>query len=1100
MGHQFGFFRAAGLVLLCWVLLNLCQEVGCDDGSGISVRFLKFPGAFSHRNTAVFVFEALSRGNVSKECAGCAFHCKLDDRNASDCGSRKAAYAGLKDGKHSLQVCANRTEGVVECAFYNWTVDTVPPTAAVTVPTSFTSALNVSVNVSFSEPCTSRGGFRCPSVGACNLLVYGPGEVIPSSLKALVPNLEYTLLVSVNSTVNYGRLILIMDKSFCADKAGNEFSRTENSSFYLHFDRRNVYVDVKTHIPEKMIQINSQTRTVLATNNGDHLRAYLYFSVPVLNSSAQILNSVTATQGVIVPTDGDTLGNRKFSFLVANTSNMAIITLTVESDVIVSRQETPVSPIAPLTFLYDTLRPAVRLSTTSNFRTTQHDIPIRIKFWKPVFGFNSSNVVVSGGHVQRFEELSRSVYYIEIKADNNVVTVSVPENTTSDVAGNQNLASNVLRVTHYSVPLVSSIVAMVSTSAFLVTSFFAGLLTVSTASLQAAGAFQKPSSVLTSCPSRNLIRIACHIQIFALSRWLGVTLPVEYYELARGLQWSVPYLSLPWEVGHVQQVMVDSNPASGSKTYMSGFFDTDDFKIRQASQAKSNKASQVYGLPLSPLEYETYFEIDNSRPEAEYIVDPQHMSGWRDFARSMFWLAIIVGSLELVHAVLLLMLKLKRRKAAMKESWEGALVLPRFEIFLLLLAIPCTCLASAAIIKGGTPSGIVVGVLLLGVMACKLLFLFLFLSIGITFGKLLQYKEVHRVGQQIHWYQELVRVTLGPGKRGQWTWKSQTNSACLTMFGPLFEDLRGPPKYMLSQISGGGIPRTGDRIIASDDETEDAEAPFIQKLFGILRIYYTLIECLKRVSIGLLAGTYMKNWNSSGPTIIVISITFFQLFFVVLKKPFIKKRVQLVEIISLSVQVCVFTCFVFLPKMPVSQKGETCIGITMIALFFIGFVALMVNEWYALYLQTQRLDPAGISSLAGVKVALVGVLVLALPRKLQGNLESEFPVNQPRRDADVVDVTSSSNPTRNLGSRSSGATPDKSWIRQIRAMARASFSRDGGGKGVSIGPNDPSSSQTKWSGLWGNKKSSSASGSSSADSRPKPKGLYKEMEDIFSSR
>lgn len=104
-------------------------------------------------------------------------------------------------------------------------------------------------------------------------------------------------------------------------------------------------------------------------------------------------------------------------------------------------------------------------------------------------------------------------------------------------------------------------------------------------------------------------RIACHIQIFAMSRWLGVTLPVEYYELARGLQWSIPYLSLPWEVGHVQQVMVDSNPASGSKTYMSRVVDTDEFKIAQATQEEANRASQVYGLPLSPMEYETYFEV-----------------------------------------------------------------------------------------------------------------------------------------------------------------------------------------------------------------------------------------------------------------------------------------------------------------------------------------------------------------------------------------------------------------------------------------------------------------------------------------------------------
>lgn len=119
-------------------------------------------------------------------------------------------------------------------------------------------------------------------------------------------------------------------------------------------------------------------------------------------------------------------------------------------------------------------------------------------------------------------------------------------------------------------------------------------------------------------------RIACHIQIFAMSRWLGVTLPVEYYELARGLQWSIPYLSLPWEIGHVQQVMVDSNPASGSKTCMSRFVDAEEFKITQATQEEENRASQVYGLPLSPMEYETYFEV--RKPSIHDLGLPFHSS------------------------------------------------------------------------------------------------------------------------------------------------------------------------------------------------------------------------------------------------------------------------------------------------------------------------------------------------------------------------------------------------------------------------------------------------------------------------------------------
>ena len=50
--------------------------------------------------------------------------------------------------------------------------DTVSPTAYITTSTPFTNALNVSINISFSEPCigpTGGGGFVCSSVNDCNV-------------------------------------------------------------------------------------------------------------------------------------------------------------------------------------------------------------------------------------------------------------------------------------------------------------------------------------------------------------------------------------------------------------------------------------------------------------------------------------------------------------------------------------------------------------------------------------------------------------------------------------------------------------------------------------------------------------------------------------------------------------------------------------------------------------------------------------------------------------------------------------------------------------------------------------------------------------------
>ncbi|XP_048329065.2 uncharacterized protein LOC125422293 isoform X1 [Ziziphus jujuba] len=1060
------------LVFLFWVFSLFCLKANCDS-SGISLKFLKTPHAFSKRNSATFAFQVLN-------CSNCSFTCKLDDGIASNCEARKVSYLGLQDGNHTFEVCTNGLVGV-GCASYNWTIDTVPPTANVRVSNSFTNDFNISVNISFTEPCTGGGGFNCLSINACNLLVYGAGQVIPSSLNVLQQNRKYSLLVSLAANVQFGRVILVMDKNFCTDNARNRFTRTSNSSFIVHFDRRIVFANMRIRIPEKLLQLDGQTRTVQATNSYNNLKVHLYFSSPVLNSSQEILNSLSISQGTLVPTSGNNLANRRFGFLVANVSNVAIVTVSLNSNPIISRQGTPVSPILPVTFLYDSKRPSVKLSTTSNMRTRENIIPISIKFMKPVFGFSSSNVSFSGGDLQSFRQINWSTYLFEIHATNDIVSINVPENVTGDVAGNKNLASNVLQVRHYSIPMMASVISAFVTATFALTSLTAGILAFSTANVQTLWAYAR--APLTADPARNLFRLASHIQVFALSRWLSVTLPVEYYEFVRSLGWSIPSFGLPWETGNSRPVMVGSTPFTSSSSYISKIYSSEYFQSMEMKEGNSNVTNSVYGQPLLPMEYRLYFENPNLKPEAEYLLDRQNSNGWGDFSRSMFWLAVIGGSLILLHILVLFILKLRKKLYENKKDY-GALTFPRFEIFLIILALPCICEASATLVKGKEASGFIVGILLLTVVLFLLLALFLFLSVGITFGKLLQYKEVHQERQTFHWYQELVRVTLGPGKRGQWTWKNQASSVYQIILGPLFEDLRGPPKYMLSQISGGNPHKPGDCIIASDDETEDAEAPFIQKLFGILRIYYTLLECLKRVSLGLMAGVYMENWSSKTPSLTLLCITSFQLFFLVLKKPFIKKKVQLVEIISVSSEVCLFAICVFLLEKELSMGDQTKVGISMIILFLIGYVSQMINELYALYRQTMLLDPAEKSFLTGLKIASVGCILLFLPQNLIKKLESRFIVNQ------TGNTESGDAGMRNLG------TADKPWSKQLRELAKASFSKERSTTATS----DPSTSRSRWSGLWSTKRSGSPSASFSADSKPKAKHLYKDLEDIFASK
>ena len=88
-----------------------------------------------------------------------------------------------------------------------------------------------------------------------------------------------------------------------------------------------------------------------------------------------------------------------------------------------------------------------------------------------------------------------------------------------------------------------------------------------------------------------------------------------------------------------------------------------------------------------------------------------------------------------------------------------------------------------------------------------------------------------------------------------------------------------------SLLSSSNVHPHGDvGIIASDNKTEEvypkaedlevfegivytnSEAPFNQKLFGKLKLYYTLLESLRRVVLGTMTGVYKDHWPSEIPT------------------------------------------------------------------------------------------------------------------------------------------------------------------------------------------------------------------------------------------
>ena len=77
-------------------------------------------------------------------------------------------------------------------------------------------------------------------------------------------------------------------------------------------------VDLWSSVPAYELAINGVPRTVFATNRSENLEVYLDFSIPVMNSTEQILHALDVNSGVLIPIDERTHGNRGFIFIVSS--------------------------------------------------------------------------------------------------------------------------------------------------------------------------------------------------------------------------------------------------------------------------------------------------------------------------------------------------------------------------------------------------------------------------------------------------------------------------------------------------------------------------------------------------------------------------------------------------------------------------------------------------------------------------------------------------------------------------------------------------------------------------------------------------------------
>ncbi|KAJ0113035.1 hypothetical protein Patl1_03037 [Pistacia atlantica] len=107
-----------------------------------------------------------------------------------------------------------------------------------------------------------RVGFKCLNSSNCDVIINGPAHLDASSLKIIKPNIKYKL-----------DILLPME------------------------DGRPILVDLWMSLPAYELEFNGVPRTVLSTSKMEDLELFLDFSIPIMNSTEQVLKAFCLNSG-----------------------------------------------------------------------------------------------------------------------------------------------------------------------------------------------------------------------------------------------------------------------------------------------------------------------------------------------------------------------------------------------------------------------------------------------------------------------------------------------------------------------------------------------------------------------------------------------------------------------------------------------------------------------------------------------------------------------------------------------------------------------------------------------------------------------------------
>ncbi|GJP53704.1 hypothetical protein CLOM_g12856 [Closterium sp. NIES-68] len=574
---------------------------------GVAVSFVRGPGGVSKVPRSRFSWQALETKGVhtAVRCDGCTYVCKLDSLPAFPCPRGWFTARGLTDGPHLFTVTAVKgAKGItgsrlqaaaaavgggevggaqVEAqaqATYEWVVDAASPVPTLTVDPPQAREGSVRINITFDKPCL---GLQCTAT-ACDIEASPQGIVTidASSFTASQDGSSYSATATLpsitsssgaesassnatNSTSSSGSagssngaVTVALRPGSCADSSGRAWTAGFDSYAVIRIDQDSLEATLSCDTPFAVVKFFTQLRATPRVSQSP-VTCRVLFSKPVRTFSSASLAVVNATSS-----EPQAVSDVEYEFQVWPTGEGSVV-VDIRSADITDAAGNICQPTQPFFFFFDTTPPTVQLSSSESSTDTDWVYPILVAFSEPVLGFNSSSLQLSNGVITCWTGVDRGLgryYEVTVAAvSDGEVTVSVPGATVVDIAGNLNSPSNTLSLTHYAPGDAGTITAWVVTAVL-------GWTALSTATVSLAVTIKEsdPTSspgirivsnrpfravstpVVGADPSRNILRMALHLQVFALTQHLAVrVLPLFYRQLTGGLRWTYFYIPPPFK-------------------------------------------------------------------------------------------------------------------------------------------------------------------------------------------------------------------------------------------------------------------------------------------------------------------------------------------------------------------------------------------------------------------------------------------------------------------------------------------------------------------------------------------------------------------------